>query len=337
MIKNIQALRFLAAMAVVIFHASLFYRAYEGTTLKPFIDIMTPWGKLGVDLFFVISGFVIWASTEARHNSKDVAPFMFRRLARVYTSYWPALIIAAMIGWSKFVDISLSGSLSAITLAPSEMVPSGEVILPVRWTLTYEVIFYFAFALCMILPRIWQLTVIISWGIFSIVLNSTATSLSPFIAEFSMGCGLAYLASRFDLSRAPLLPVVLISILLFAGGVPHLEDPVWRVAWFGSWAAFVVVFAISAEKKGLIASKFFTEMGSASYALYLLHFPILQLFAKFWPTMKAHPDTMIASAIVVSLLASWLWWRYFEKPMIKRISNFSKLKLQRNIPVSDAG
>lgn len=119
MIQNIQGLRFYAALAVLLFHVSSIYQHHNGEIFAAWASAFNPIGRIGVDVFFVISGFVIWTSTSSRHAPKDAAPFALRRIARVFLTYWPALAFAGL------VDVFVRGRylldydlLRSITLLP---------------------------------------------------------------------------------------------------------------------------------------------------------------------------------------------------------------------------
>ncbi|NQZ78739.1 MAG: acyltransferase family protein [Ekhidna sp.] len=95
MILNIQLLRALAALAVVLYHIAPYYLppAGDGGWLLVFFR---QFGYAGVDVFFVISGYVIWL-TSRKDNAPGAGHFLFKRLARIYLGYWPYLLITAGI------------------------------------------------------------------------------------------------------------------------------------------------------------------------------------------------------------------------------------------------
>ena len=302
-VKNIQALRFYAALAVLLFHVSSIYNHYSGQLFAPWSVALDPVGKAGVDVFFVISGFVIWVSTDRHHYGVDALPFALRRLARILITYWPALIFAVLVDiYIRQRGLTDANLWASISLFPLEFRSTGRLLLPVSWTLTFELMFYLVFALLMFLPRKAALAAMVLWGAASLVL-AKGTFLSPFIAEFAAGCLLGYVVPHINLERISLTALAFTMGVLLFGGAAHGEDQWWRVVWFGSFGVVAVLTAVCMETRGIVAPKWSVTMGEASYALYLLHFPILQAFASYWQILKIHPE-MILPVIPLSLVAS---------------------------------
>ncbi len=324
-LENIQALRLWAALAVVIFHTAMYYRTHETLLLKPILFAFDPWGKIGVDVFFVISGFVIWHSTVKHHAPTDAPRFIFRRLARIYLSYWPALIFAAIVFyWNKPHEFDLSNSWSAITLLPADIVPNGAIILGVRWTLTYELIFYAVFALLMLLPRRQAMIALLLWGGLTLIpAVDGSTFLSPYVAEFAAGAALAATGRPRWTDWRMLVALGVIAVAFFVAGlyVDSKENTLGRVLTFGPFSVLVVYMAVALEQsRKVVAGPAIVELGNASYALYLIHIPILTIFGRHWQTAKAYPDLMAGSAIVASVLASLLWWWLWEKRAVASVN-----------------
>lgn len=136
-IQSLQVFRGLAALAVVVFHAS----AYTGTfvaDVPSWAILVFGFGYLGVDFFFVLSGFIIMYS---HYGDADIAPaykrYVFKRLVRVFPAYWPislALIAlyAALPGFSSSPDKNYS-LISSLLLLPADDPPA----LYVAWTLVH--------------------------------------------------------------------------------------------------------------------------------------------------------------------------------------------------------
>jgi exopolysaccharide production protein ExoZ len=332
MIQNIQALRFFAALAVVLFHVSSIYVHHQGELLRPFAIVFDPYGRVGVDVFFVISGYVIWTSTTARHSRSDIAPFALRRFARIFVTYWPMLAFAALVDTfirqRDFSDVNIWHSIS---LLPAEFSGSDELLLllPVSWTLTFEVLFYTVFAAMMMLPRLLAFLAMMLWGAVALTpLAPEGTFLSPYISEFAAGCTLAVFIRNIRPEKISLPLVGFAMALLFLVGAQD-ESDWWRVIWFGSFSVLLVLLAICLESRGLVAHRFLVEMGGASYALYLGHFPILQAFSHQWQIVKVHPELMLLPVIVLSLMLSLAWWLLFEKRANRRIVSLVNARFHR--------
>src|SRR5580658_5421280 len=142
---SIQALRALAATAVVAYHALQWGSGG--------FDV----GRAGVDVFFVISGFIMWRVTSGR----DVTPgaFLWRRVTRVAPLYWltTLAVLAAALVWPGFLpEVRPGWRHLALSLAfIPHLDPRGLPFptLPPGWTLDYEALFYLTFAAALAGPR----------------------------------------------------------------------------------------------------------------------------------------------------------------------------------------
>jgi peptidoglycan/LPS O-acetylase OafA/YrhL len=93
MLINVQFLRFAAAMLVVVYHVSAHIRD-AGIDPGPFFQLSEAVGFAGVDIFFVISGFIMAYTTHAAAGAVDAWAFARRRMARIYSGYWPFFLLA---------------------------------------------------------------------------------------------------------------------------------------------------------------------------------------------------------------------------------------------------
>jgi exopolysaccharide production protein ExoZ len=138
---GIQILRAVAAIAVVLHHA---LEQSNGASGRFSPDWLTTAGAAGVDIFFVISGFImLHVSFLPRRPVPSAGTFLFRRATRIYPLYWLCCIAILLISAAGFLSshrYSVSKIISSMLLLP------GETIIGVSWTLVYEMYFYFVFA-----------------------------------------------------------------------------------------------------------------------------------------------------------------------------------------------
>ena len=137
-LEFIQVLRGIAALMVVFFHFAIFLEPVVPGSVAFFSN-----GYLGVDIFFVISGFIIYVSTE-RVASRDGVVFFVRRLCRVVLPAWCAMFLSVLVMPPMLKQLLLG--LAFIPLQNSAPPGFGYSFLIVAWTLTYELIFYALFA-----------------------------------------------------------------------------------------------------------------------------------------------------------------------------------------------
>ena len=278
--------RAIAAWLVVTDHALL--ELSRNAPDSPVTHLAWSLGAAGVDIFFVISGFIMvhisWQSFGKRAASAD---FLRRRIIRIVPLYWLATVAAfishkiwathgAHAGW-----MDLAYSLAFIPYLSGE--DGWYPILPGGWTLNYEMMFYMVFALGLTLPR-------------KLALPSVAAALGAFIIvgpHFGKGA-VAYLAS----------PIVLWFLLgMGLAAIWH-----WRKFAEPSWIAK--------------SAKLLELFGDASYSTYLVHGLILTVVLHIWVTAAGSRSVWIVPAsLVVATIAGLTTYLLVERPLLGLITN----------------
>jgi exopolysaccharide production protein ExoZ len=315
---SIQRLRAAAAMSVALFHAC----QWSG------LDFAV--GAAGVDMFFVISGFVLWLAAEGRAVSPGA--FLAARLARVAPLYWLAtLAVAALVLWRP-------QAMSVAQFAPGHLVlsllfaphndPRGDAfpLLASGWTLTYEAVFYVAFALALAAPRDRRLQVLSCLMLATSIMGFGYHSLFPLFAnplllEFLAGVGLARLWARGGLRR--LDPrwgwgAIGLGGLALAGlQVGGVRDDFWRPLLWGPPAALIVAGALKLELAGRLKSgrlgRALEAVGDASYSIYLCQLPVICVFA--WLTPGWAPWMRMPLGFALAMAAGLACYRLVERPI----------------------
>jgi len=287
MFKNIQMLRALAAAMVFFYHADAHYQALGGEfrLFSAFAGL----GFSGVDIFFVISGFVVThtAQDQARTFS-NAWIFARRRVLRIYLGYWPFFALTLSLNYiyspATLPELDLLGSFFLATIEAHRMV------LYVTWSLTFELLCYAIAAVALLLPlRVTKpiayacgigifLTLILTFGTpHSIQLNFLS-----FFLEFLAGV-VVYTQRKRLTSLWWTGPLVLAVLAAFGlGGYLHATNNSVRIFTFGTGALALVMLALVLEQsKTFSANKFWVTLGDASYTLYLAHPALLTVFY-FW-------------------------------------------------------
>ena len=200
-IVSVQYLRAIAAIGVVLHHSLGPAFINKGLAAPDSI------GEAGVDLFFVISGFIMWLTTRQRETSAKV--FIYHRVIRIVPLYWIFTFVflaiklasrhAEPISW-----VDLIRSLLFIPVYNPSLFQKTSAFYFLGWTLMYEMFFYLVFAATLLLPRGAQLTAIISsmlvlaglGTIFSFDRGMTFTYTSPLLIEFAAGCAIGKLYEK---------------------------------------------------------------------------------------------------------------------------------------------
>ena len=213
---SIQVLRGFAALGVVLLHVVQMleqYTAGDGPLCR--LGVLLHTGAAGVDLFFVISGFVMVQSTKHLFQRPGSSKrFLIRRAIRIVPMYWIATLMMLVLVLLPFTlkgeHFSLGYTLRSLLFIPTSNPASGAdlPLLPQGWTLWYEVYFYLIFAVSLRLPARWALPALVLFLTASSVVGAVLTPTHPLLRvvtsqlllEFSLGCLLAYQVNRIRLS-----------------------------------------------------------------------------------------------------------------------------------------
>ncbi|MCA1442715.1 acyltransferase [Ensifer sp. IC4062] len=316
-IHGIQYLRAAAALAVVIFHAA------EKTGHHFAV------GAAGVDVFFVISGFIMWVISDRR----PITPvrFMVDRILRIVPIYWLAtmvMVAGGIAGLFPNMVLSVEHVLASLFFMPMRSPSNGEIwpVLVQGWTLNFEMLFYAVFAASLLLPRNWRLPSIA--GLFLLmVLAGVLTSFDnaliltytrPVILEFVAGMviGEFWLKGRVP----PLVAGVTLIACSFAGfalvGILRLP---FNEFTMGPLAVMLVLGVLSVEARGYIPSLQLPKLlGNASYSIYIWHTFAISVVAK--AASMARTDAWIAMAISVlsGTVIGIAGYTILERPLLYR-------------------
>lgn len=336
----IQALRGLAALGVVLYHCrpALSDPAYGGLGERLF-----GWGAAGVDLFFVVSGFImVHATARAGHSVRGALEFLARRIARIWPVYmvWMAIDIAVV---SRFHHIGWSLPKS-IVFYPSGLQPAPTFGHPpnvVGWTINYEVWFYVLFALSLMTRRRW-LAFAALMATFTVVIPLAVTgsfhtsayetyelptailrlAADPMTWDFAAGVaiGLIY-RSRFHVRHeAVLLAIVVVAVAgeiwILGSGYRQGYGP---AAWGGPIMITVLALALWDKQRRIRVPRWMIWLGDVSFSLYLAHRIPLIAGASLLPRALATGFPYIVAVVAASLVLADLSARWLERGLAERV------------------
>ena len=317
-LSSIQILRAAAALSVALFHAA----QWSGLDLAV--------GAAGVDMFFVISGFVLWAACEARPTTPGA--FLLARAERILPLYWIAtLAVAAVALWRPAaLPIVHPGAghlvLSLFLLPHTDPAGGPFPLLPTGWTLTYEAFFYAVMAIALAAPRDRRWT-LVSGMLFAAALigfgyHGWYTLLAnPLLLEFLAGAALARAWSKGRFERLPAWTgwglIASGLLILLAQQIGGLRDDFLRPFVWGPPAVMIVAGALKLEVDGRIGRgplrRMLVAQGDASYSLYLVQAPLIAAFAWLtpqWPAVVRAP-----ASLALAIVGGWLAWALLERPI----------------------
>lgn len=323
-IQSLQVFRGVAALAVVMFHCMLSTQAFISEQHGKFITLLNM-GYLGVDFFFVLSGFIIMhAHMNDVHEIRAMKVYIFKRLVRIYPTYLPIGIIMIVL-YASLPSLSASGGrnfslLSSIFLIPTSLPPA----LPVAWTLIHELMFYTVFLLFFVSLR-WLTFGLMLWGILILIgLPYGVTgwlhyAFNPVNLEFILGVGAACL---FNLKRA--LFDNYRTIIVIAGGIITTGSLILMIEFGGELAllrlvtAFGLVLIIIGvslyEIAGILKWPTLSLLiGNASYSIYLIHNPLLSITPRLFGKLHFGWTFALILGILISLCAGIIYYFVVER------------------------
>lgn len=340
-LNSIQAMRGLAAMLVVMFH----FRTDLAADV-PFANWIFAQGAIGVDLFFMISGFIVYYVTlNENAGIKSSTVFFIKRLCRVVPPYVIATIFIAGNSWDKWYS-----TLHAFTFLPADITQPapffGYPRLFIGWSLNYEFVFYSICALALIFRKYKYLiiTLIISCSVlFPFIAHGHSDSLpnmnygyhgylalitNGLMLEFLAGLFVGYIAINFRLYSSKIVARAAISLaaLYFTyNALGFGSTPGNGKCDFFSASFFLILTITSYEYQyGIRPPKFLTSAGTVSFSIYLMHPHGLSIARKI---IARHYHGLYSDliafllALTLTILFSLIFYKLFETNLCNLIRN----------------
>ena len=315
-LNNLQILRAVACLLVVVFHLSgaLSASGYQNTINSYFLEI----GASGVDLFFVISGFVMVYIQV--HRKTSPIRFLRNRVLRIAPLYWVltltmALALLLLPGMFRTNEFGSDRFIASMLFICGLVLKKETLIFP-GWTIEYEIVFYLVFFVSLYARKLW-----ISIGIVSLILSAFVTFgyMSSIALEFIFGMAIGFLFFVKKFHGCVYFGSFLLgSIFMLLTGFVD-AGTIDRVVIWGIPSAFVVFGAAGMRQSG---SNVMTVLGDGSYSIYLAQAFLIPVFSKlqnrFWESAP-YLAVIIGGSLFVTLLG-FICFRLVEVNL-SRISN----------------
>lgn len=337
MIVSLQLLRFVAASLIVLNHS-----------IQEFAGPPT-FGAFGVDIFFVISGFIVSHITQDGREQ-----FFARRLIRIVPLYWALTCAIAVIGYGapqllRHVNWDVAHTMASLLFIPwwTESL-EFQPMLPMGWTLNYELWFYLLFYMAMRINISYRegictfliLCVYVTTNL--LVLDRTAplsfySNSLVFEFMFGMAISVLYRKRKAMFDHAPRGMVFLgaaaaATVFNYATLINSLGLP--RCVYWGVPACLSVMVCLCAEAQFRRVPRWMMSAvlagGEISYPLYLMHMFVIAVLSRviLLSTLSVFEGFLLA--LLLSSIAAYLASRYFDKPIRKMLS---VALLKRSVPV----
>jgi len=316
-IEELESIRGIAAFLIVIFHIPRFNFVNNFNLIRN--------SHLMIQLFFVLSGFVIYkAYSNKLKNKKDVLRFQFLRFGRLYPVHIVFLVIYIFIELAKFYaqhKLGITTSANSQPFRENTFTALFQNIFLIQaigptnnaftfngpsWSISVEFYTYFLFALVILYLGKYKFFVFLGLCIGSLLLlvsnnNYGFGSLLSCYSGFFLGCTVAYLEEKIKITLPQYSSFIpFIAIILF---LIYKSDPVYDPIMY--FLTAILIFTITVSSNGylnkILKLKLFTWLGAISYSVYMTHACIIGIFNQFIRIVFKKPEILIDGKITPQL------------------------------------
>jgi peptidoglycan/LPS O-acetylase OafA/YrhL len=338
---QIDLFRFIAALSVLLFHYTFRGFAADGLSILEFPELgkIFRYGYLGVDIFFIISGFVIMLSVKNTNLSK----FIQSRITRLYPAYWFCLTITFLVilAWGSPVFKATTGQYFINLTMLQRLVGIGHIDW-VYWTLLVEIKFYFLIALYLIARSFKNFSInylIYGWLLLSclphLINFQSSVPLKAIYFVLALDYSPCFIAGMlfykiFSDGNKPVYNAALMACLALSianGMVYRQELEAYYSTGFSATVITAVIvsfylfmYLISIKKLNAINSPALLKVGILTYPLYLIHQNIgFILFNNLGHTINKY--VLLTATIVFMVAFSYFITRFVEAPLAHFLKN----------------
>ena len=299
-------------------------------------------GHSGIDFFFVLSGFImLYVHYDRAGHARETWRFLAMRAVRIFPIYWCVLAVTVLAFWlypprtgrmwAPWSTLEAETLLHAVFLADPD-----HTIVPVAWTLSYELIFYAFFSLYIlcgawvfgVLALAWSAALAAQWA--GTIAWPHPILLRPIVGSFFLGCLAAVIVKRYGNRFASawwvLLALAICTLMARAEFLGLIDPYKW---WTMPYFLLIVAGAAYDQATARAYPRLLVLLGEASYSIYLLHYGMIVIFAatidyyraqaSYYPnvTLALLSLTILATGIVVHLT--------IERPLLESARRWIRL------------
>lgn len=368
-LNSIQVLRGIAAILVTYEHSMNLQISFSKSFQQSFFHLHN-FGCIGVDLFFVISGFIMFYVASKYFDQQSGVSFLSNRFLRINPIYYIASFIFVGIvilegelfhGQQITLKRFCHGLIDTFLIFPTSSEMRGYLPFQIAgWTLCFEWLFYLILFLLIITKankRTIFMLIILIFLLLTIVGRTFSfsdfrlvTLTNPIILEFSLGILILQIYLRAKLSSAISYFFLALGLILYALLIMYGFGDIWsfrmvmngksslsRFIMWGVPSAFIVMGCVGLENnyhlQKLWRNKLLQTLGDASFSIYLIHPIILALFNIVYLSLGffIDPDLSIIIQLGTALTFGVLFYKYIEKPFINYYKKIGKKATQPSL------
>jgi peptidoglycan/LPS O-acetylase OafA/YrhL len=323
---EIDFLRFMAALSVMMFHYT--FRGYAADDMSPlefpYLAVVFKYGSMGVDIFFIISGFVILLSA----YNRDAISFGISRVARIYPAYWFSVLLTSCVIFffgGEHYHVTLHQFLANFTMIHGYF--DIKHVDGVYWSLLVELKFYFLIFILIVTRQIKRIEIFLFLWLITGYINyfyplsgAFAFFLVPHWAPYFISGATFFLIRLHGLSLPKILALLLsftLSILNTLKSIPSAEahyNTEYSIYIIGSVIAifYILFLLIALNKLRKFQRRYFVYLGSLTYPLYLIHQNIGFIYFNYFDSANYKYINLITMSFI-SLFIAYLINKYIEK------------------------
>lgn len=316
-LDNVQYLRAFAAINVVLFHI-IGHTHIDQKYTTVFLKLLTGWGQNGVDLFFVISGFIMIYIQNLK--ARTPVSFILERIRRIVPIYWLfnfVMVALVLISPSSFntTKFNISWILTSLFFVSGYAGFANPFLLP-GWTLEVEMLFYLLFFVSLFLrkPRFQVTVMLILIVVVSVILQSYI------MLEFALGIVVGIFYNYKKLNYRIGTSCLIVGTLALFATINHSELAVnYRFIFWGIPSSLILIGLLYIKQ---FKNQFLGLLGDASYSIYLIQvfsIPIFfKIMNKFYNGQQGESlvnDMIVLLCLMLTVVPGIIFYKLIEKPV----------------------